>query len=194
MAGVLVLLTCCAPKREEVEMRERKNEQGRGSFYPGSCVESLQKLCEGELTGWHGFHSSCSRDDVTKALGAGKNEEPMYGNLGGSPAIYFQYSNITASPYEVTVWYIDGRAVALEMHTVTIQPPFAEQLGEPEAKDISRMPGFKTMWIYASRGLTLHVDDHTGKIAWLYAFHPMTLEEFRNSWLSKVEIRRHQVR
>ena len=58
----------------------------------------------------------------------------------------------------------------------------------------SRMPGFKTMWIWASRGLTLHRDDSSGAVAWLYAYPPMTVDAFRASWLAKVEIHRTRVR
>lgn len=68
------------------------------------------------------------------------------------------------------------------------------QLGPPEARQPSRMGGFKTMWIWSSRGLTLHVDDETNKVAWLYAYAPMTVATFQASWLARVEILRHRVR
>jgi len=80
------------------------------------------------------------------------------------------------------------------LHGVTATQPLPDQLGEPEARDSSKMPGFKTQWIYASRGLTLHIDDNSGNIAFVYAYRPMTVDEFRASWLSRVEIRRTPAR
>lgn len=56
------------------------------------------------------------------------------------------------------------------------------------------MPGFETMWIWASRGLTLHVDDKSGAIAWLDAYVPMTVDEFRASWMARVELHRTRAR
>lgn len=158
-----------------------------------SCVEPLKKLARGDYTAWYGL-SNCARTDVTAALGASQGDVDHYGNLGGTPTVYRSYTNTAASPYGAYVWYVGNTAVALEMHTVTPILPIEEQLGAPEAKDPSRMPGFKTQWIYAARGLTLHIDDDTGAVAWLYAYRPMTLHEFRSSWLSRVEILRHRDR
>ncbi len=159
-----------------------------------SCIEPLKQLARGDYTTWHGLGPACTRADVETAFGDSEGDVDLYGNLGGSPTAYRVYPGVSASPYGAIVWYIDDKAVALKMHTVTPARPIDEQLGAPEAKDPSRMPGFKTMWIYASRGLTLHIDDGTHAIAWLYAYRRMTLDEFRASWLSRVEIIRHRAR
>jgi hypothetical protein len=53
-----------------------------------------------------------------------------------------------------------------------------------------RRPGFKARWVYASRGLTLPIDDSSGNIAFVYAYRPMTVDEFRAPWLGRVEVRR----
>jgi hypothetical protein len=90
-----------------------------------------------------------------------------------------------AAPHGIYVWDVNDRLVLIRIHDVTATRPALEQLGEPEARDVSKMPGFKTQWIYAVRGLTLHVDDDTGATAFLYAYPPMTLAEFRASWLSR---------
>jgi hypothetical protein len=161
---------------------------------PTSCIEPLRTLAHGDYTAWQGLGANCTRADVSAALGASQDDIDHYGNLGGTPTAYRIYPGTAVSPYGVYVWYVENKAVALAMHTITLLRPIEEQLGAPEAKGPSRMPGFKTQWIYASRGLTLHIDDDTGAVAWLYAYRPMTLDEFRASWLSRVEILRHRNR
>jgi hypothetical protein len=157
-----------------------------------SCIEPLRRLAQGDYKAWQGFGSHCTQAQVGMALGGSGDDVDHYGNLDGQPSKYYIYPDTAASPHGAVVWFEEGRAVALEMHTVTPRWPIDEQLGEPQAKDPSRMPGFKTQWIYASRGLTLHIDDDTGGVAWLFAYNPMTMETYRSSWLSRVEILRHR--
>lgn len=180
----------------EIETKVTEHTADKATDVPTatSCIEPLKKLASGDYTIWQGLGSACKRADVNTALGESQSDADMYGNLGGSPTVYRIYPGVSASPHGAIVWYVEDIAVALQMHTVAPARPIEEQLGAPEAKDPSRMPGFKTMWIYASRGLTLHIDDGTGAIAWLYAYRQMTLDEFRSSWLSRVEIHRHRTR
>lgn len=196
--GLLIIIVAfCGLQPREIEAKMIEHNSDNSTPVPSTanpCVEPLKKLASGDFTIWHGLGTACSRVDVTKALGESKNDVDLYGNIGGSPTIYRIYPAVSASPHDAIVWYVEDLAVALRMHTVTPARPIEDQLGAPEAKDPSRMPGFKTMWIYASRGLTLHIDDGTGAIAWLYAYRQMTLEAFRTSWLSRVEIRRHRSR
>jgi hypothetical protein len=64
-------------------------------------------------------------------------------------------------------------------------------LGVPEAKERSLLASGHTQWVYASRGVVGHVwGTDTTKLLHLYAFQPMSVDEFRGSWLSKLEIRR----
>lgn len=67
---------------------------------------------------------------------------------------------------------------------------FALALGAPETTIPSRLQRFHTQWIYAQRGLTAHVNNHTGEIVRLYAYPVTTTRKFLNSWLSRVEMRR----
>lgn len=192
----LLIMTCCGLQQVEMKTKMTEHTADNAATVPSatSCIEPLKKLAIGDYTTWHGLSAVCTRANVSAALGESKSDNDLYGNLGGTPTVYRVYPGVSASPYGVTVWYVEDLAVALQMHTVTPARPIEEQLGAPEAKDPSLMPGFKTMWIYASRGLTLHIDDGSGAIAWLYGYRPMTLAEFRSSWLSRVEILRHRVR
>jgi hypothetical protein len=153
------------------------------------CTTALRALAHGNFTLWRGLTDDCTTAAAVAALGP-QNGADRTGDLGGSPTRYRIYPATTAAPHGVYVWDVNERIVLVRVHDAVAAKPALEQLGEPEARDLSKMPGFKTQWIYASRGLTLHVDDDTGVTSFLYAYQPMTLAEFRASWLSQVEIRR----
>lgn len=169
------------------------NDQNASDPKEPSCVEPLRRLVQGDFALWRGLAGGCDRAAVAAALGVSQNEEDLCGYPGGVPTGYRIYPATAAAPYGVFVWYEEDRAVALQIHSFTPERPVLEQLGEPEARELSRMPGFKTQWIYASRGLTLHIDDDTGAVAWLYGYRPMSLDAYRASWLFRVEILRHRI-
>ena len=153
------------------------------------CTVVLAALVRGDYTPWRGLTDACTTANAVAAFGHQEGPDRS-GDLGGSPTRYRIYPATKAAPHGVYVWDVEDRIVLVRLHEVTAASPVRDQLGEPEARDRSQMPGFKTQWIYASRGLTLHIDDDTNEIAFLYAYRPMTLDAFRASWLSRVEIRR----
>lgn len=156
-----------------------------------NCVESLRRLVQGDFSAWYGLSTDCSRARVGEALGQSQDDIDLYSYLGGVSSRYRIYPGKV--PHSVYVWYEDDCAVALQTHSVTPVSPIEEQLDEPDVRERSRLPGAKTQWIYASRGLTLHVDTATGAIARLSAYHPMSLAEYRISWLYRVEALRHHI-
>ena len=157
------------------------------------CVDALRGLAFGNYSVWRGLTGTCTTADAITALGDSRGGD-QFGNLGGSPTRYRVYEGTAASPHGVYIWDVEDKIVLVRIHDSIPARPVLDQLGEPEAQEMSHMPGFKTQWVYASRGLTLHIDDGSGAVAWIYAYQPMTVEKFRASWLSKVEIRRARVR
>jgi hypothetical protein len=153
------------------------------------CTLALRALASGDYAPWHGLTDDCTTAQAVAAFGH-QDGADRTGELGGSPTRYRIYPPTAAAPHGVYVWDENDRIALVRLHEVAATRPIADQLGEPEARDVSKMPGFKTQWVYASRGLTLHVDDDTGAIAFVYAYRPMTVDAFRASWLSRVEIRR----
>jgi hypothetical protein len=154
-----------------------------------ACASALHDLAWGDFSAWHGLSDACTTDDAVAALGHYIGGDRA-GNLGGSPTRYRIYPATRVSPHGVYVWDEGDHLVLVRLHDVQDVRPPLDQVGEPEAKDISRLTGFQTQWIYAARGLTLHVDDDTGAITSVYAYSPMALSAFRASWLSRIEIRR----
>ena len=157
-----------------------------------SCVAALRALAAGDYRGWRGLPVGCTIADADRALGAAG--PTATGFPGGSPTRYRTYPPSVGAPAGLQVYDVDGAVTLIIAHDAVAADKVDAMLGAPEAKQASRMPGFKTMWIWASRGLTLHRDDSTGAVAWLYAYPPMTVDAFRASWLAKVEIHRTRVR
>jgi hypothetical protein len=182
---------CCHGALLEGKMET--NDRNTADPKEPSCVEPLRRLVQGDFALWQGLAGDCDRAAVAAALGGSNSEEDLVGHPGGIPTGYRIYPATAAAPYGIFVWYEEDRAVALQIHSFTPQRPVLDQLGEPEARELSRMPGFKTQWIYAVRGLTLHVDDDSGAVAWLYGYRPMSLDVYRASWLFRVEILRHRI-
>ena len=157
-----------------------------------SCVAALGALAAGDYRGWRGLPVGCTIADADRALGAAG--PPQTGFPGGSPTRYRTYPPSAGAPAGLQVYDVDGAVTLIIARDAVPADTLDAMLGAPEAKQASRVPGFKTMWIWASRGLTLHRDDSSGAVAWLYAYPPMTVDAFRASWLAKVEIHRTRVR
>ena len=62
-------------------------------------------------------------------------------------------------------------------------------LGEPEATAPSKLEPFHSQRIYASRGITLHADDSTHKVMWLFAYRTSTVDQYLASPLAKLAIK-----
>lgn len=157
------------------------------------CASALRGLATGDYAAWHGLTDACTTADAVAALGPHDGVDRT-GFPGGSPTRYRTYPVSAGAPQGLNVYDVEDRLVLVITAAARPAAPLVDLLGEPDAKDPSQMPGFKTMWTWAGRGLTLHVDDDTGEVAWLYAYAPMTLEAFRASWLPAVEIHRTPVR
>lgn len=165
---------------------------GPGTAGAAACATALRALATGDYGGWSGLAADCTTDDAEAALGAGGADQT--GFPGGSPTRYRTHPASAGAPFGLQVYDVDGRIVLVTTHDAVPAGKPEALLGPPEAKAPSRMPGFATMWIWASRGLTLHIDDRSGKVTWLYAYAPMTAEAFRASWMAKVEMHRRRVR
>lgn len=156
------------------------------------CLTALRGLAAGDYREYRGLAATCTIADADRALGAAG--PPQTGFPGGSPTRYRTYPPSAGAPAGLQVYDVDGAVTLIIARDAVPADTLDAMLGAPEAKQASRVPGFKTMWIWASRGLTLHRDDSSGAVAWLYAYPPMTVDAFRASWLAKVEIHRTRVR
>jgi hypothetical protein len=154
------------------------------------CIDGLRALAQGDYTSWRGLGPDCHRAAVAQALGAPATEQDMVGHLGGSPTGYRVYPETVAAPSGVFVWFVDQDAVYLRIQGPAPPSAIRAQLGDPEAELASQMPGYNVQWVYASRGLSIHLDPDSETPSWLYAFAPTRVEEFEASWMSKSAMRR----
>ena len=155
-----------------------------------SCVDQLRALARGDYTPWRGLTGDCTRATVAAALGELPGAVDQAGRLGGSPTVYRSYPASDGAPNGLLVWYADDAVVSIRIDGAQPARSIRDQLGEPEAVDGSKMPGRNHQWVYASRGLSLHLHPKTEEVRHLYAFPAMALDAFRASWRSQPEMRR----
>lgn len=136
---------------------------------PG-CQAELSAFAAGRLGGFRGL-PRCGRVDAEAALGSS----------GDAPSRFEQFGEYRVYPHPgggVLVWFLADDVRLVELTFPKLDPPLGRQLGAPEAKAPSRLSGDWEQWIYASRGLSAHVDRASGEVTALFAFRPTTVEEF----------------
>jgi hypothetical protein len=87
------------------------------------------------------------------------------------------------------LWLEGDRILAIELYKPALTQPLADILGPAEEIAVSNLRSSGLQWIYASRGLTAHLSG-SGALFRIYAYPATTLKEYRESWISRVQIRR----
>lgn len=149
------------------------------------CENAIRALAAGRIERWQGLPEGCTRADVERAL---SYVPPAAGASVAQGS--FEYPPTSGAPHGVDLEYADDEV----LYVVIVDPkiPSAEQtLGRPDGVIPSRLEGAKEQWVYASRGLSVHMDRWEPGVVRLYAFAPTTLEEFQDSALSQVKTRRY---
>ena len=151
-------------------------------------IDAIRALAAGEYERWHGVQPGMDAATVDEALGSASPEQS--GRLGGLPAVYRVYPATDGAPFGVQVWFEAERVAAFEIREPPLRVPLDEQLGEPEARAPSGLGGSYRQWVYAGRGLTVHVSRVTGEALRVYAYPACPTERFLEHPLSRVERRR----
>ncbi|MFQ5768512.1 MAG: hypothetical protein ACE5ID_11105 [Acidobacteriota bacterium] len=155
------------------------------------CLHSLSRFAEGELQLFTGLPPGCERSLAEQALGPSEEETDGVGWLAGQLTTFRRYPPRGFAPQGVIVWLHQHEIAALQINQPDLPVTKLEEiLGSPEATEPSGLHSFTKQWIYASRGLTVHLRPSTSEVFRLYGYRPMTVEEFLNSPLSQVSIRR----
>jgi hypothetical protein len=163
----------CAPST-----KTRKEPVSHKAPLNPACRDAILAFAELELDRWHGL-PPCTHDDLAAVLGAGGPEWQ-----GGFGLVHI-YAGRAATPDGITVHYRGERAVYLiasgeRLPRARIEP----MLGTPESVAPSRLfEPQNEQWIYASRGLTLHVHRGSHEPLRVYGYTPMTVEEFEKTEL-----------
>jgi hypothetical protein len=142
------------------------------------CDDSLTALAAGDLARFHGL-GKCGRIDAETALGSSGDEPSKFEQFG-------EYRVYHREQGSVLVWFLSDDIRVAQILYPKLGRPIAELLGEPEAKVISRLSPAWDQWIYASRGLTLHVKRGTNEVITLFAYHPTTVDQFLATDIARV--------
>lgn len=158
------------------------------------CAESLRAFADGRLDQWSGLPGTCSRSDAESTLGPSESGPDGVASLAGTLAGFRRYPPTGAAPYGVQIWLADDTIMAVEVVDARLPRPVVEMLGEPEAKERSGVGSVHTQWIYASRGVVLHIQNITGVVNRMYGFVPCSLEAFRALPWGRIEVQRRPLR
>ena len=156
------------------------------------CVAALRLLAAGHLNDWNGLPSGCTSTDAETAFGSSGNSPDGAARLDGTLTAFRRYPAQPAAPHGVQVWFRDDVILGVEISGPQLPGSPADLLGPPEAKERSGIGSIHSQWIYASRGLVLHVQDITNVTVRMYGFAASTLEGFRTLPWGRVEIRREK--
>jgi len=157
------------------------------------CSRSLRALADGQWDAWHGLSAGCSRADVEAGLGPSEAGPDGVALLDGTLTAFRRYPPSGAAPFGAQVWFHDRGVYGVEIMSPALTRAFTEMLGEPEVKERSGLGGTYTQWIYASRGLALHVNA-AGTVVRTYGFAACTIDAFRQLPWGRVEVRRQPLR
>jgi hypothetical protein len=155
-----------------------------------ACAERLQALVEGRLDAWHGLPANCVKQDAEAGMGPSETGPDGAARLDGILTAFRRYPGSAAAPHGVQVWFRDDVIYGVEIMSPALPQPFTTLIGEPEVKERSRIGAVHTQWIYASKGLVLHVQNVTNAVVRMYGFPPCTIEAFRQLPWGRVEVRR----
>lgn len=154
------------------------------------CVAALQALAAGKLAKWQSLTTHCGLSHAEQAIGPSTGDAGT-GDLGGVPTPFRTYPATAAAPEGITVWFRDQKIVLVRLSHPVLTEALDTSLGAPEGKEPSRLASGHAQWIYASQGIVAHVfGSDTVKPFQLYAFQPMSVDDFRKSWIARLETRR----
>lgn len=158
------------------------------------CVDALGSLRSGDIDQWHGLVSECSRQEAERVFGNTGSDPDGTAILGDQLTAFRSYGPSEFAPYGFTVWF-SGKAIrCVQVNTPQLVRPLEAMIGPPEAVVPSRLKSSLEQRIYARRGLIAHVDVSSQSVFRIYFCAPMTVKEFLESSVSKVEIRRIPLR
>jgi hypothetical protein len=148
------------------------------------CQTSLGALAAGRLQDYTGI-DACTRADAERVLGRTTGPDALGGTLGPHRA----YAAQPGAPHGLTVFFDGDRVTAIQILQPVLMEPAERALGAPEATAPSKLEPFHSQQIYAGHGITLHADDSTHKVMWLFAYHKSTVADYLASPLAKLAIR-----
>jgi hypothetical protein len=168
--AVVIAAVGCAPATKREDAMNSKPQPNPG------CHDAIVAFAEMKLDRWRGL-PACTHDDLAAALGPGG---PDWNDGFGRAHIY---PGRAATPYGITVHFRGDRAAfAIASGEALAAASIEAMLGPPEARAPSRLfEPQNEQWIYASRGLALHVAVVSHAPLRVYGYEPTSVEQFQQS-------------
>jgi hypothetical protein len=145
------------------------------------CVTAFRKLAAGNLKDWSGLPSQCEPADLAAVFSGG--ERAANGMLSNRPTKFRAYQ-APGQPEVIQAWFDDDDNV---MMITTVSPviqddvkTLLEGFGPPEKK-LEQGAGYHAdahQWIYAGRGITFYVREHSNEIARVAVYPPTSVEDY----------------
>jgi hypothetical protein len=146
-------------------------------------TSSLQALAAGELADFRGLGPADDRAAAEAAFGPSEPGPDGIGPLMGELTPFRRYGAVAVGPYGVVVWFgAENRVLLVDVPSPALDAAALLPLGEPELDAESGLEAFHSQLAWPSRGLAAHVSRVDGSVRALYAFGPMSGEEY-SSWL-----------
>jgi hypothetical protein len=145
------------------------------------CEMALRRLAEGAFEGWTGLPPQCGASDLAVTFSGGETEGS--GFLSHRPAKFRVYQ-FPGQSEVIYAWFDENTHVML----ITIVAPTIKgdvrtllaNLGPPETRLEQGVGNHADahQWIYASRGMTLFVREHSNTIARVAVYPPTSVERY----------------
>jgi hypothetical protein len=142
------------------------------------CRRDLAALGQGALDSFHGL-PRCGRVDAEGTLGDSGAAPSQFEKLG-------EYRVFTSGGRSVLVYFLADDIRVVELLYPTLPRTLQAQLGVPERRIPSELSPSWEQWIYATRGLTAHVQRSNGKVAALFAYAASSTDAFVASDVARV--------
>ena len=142
------------------------------------CRRDLAALGDGTLDAFHGL-GRCGRVDAEGTLGDSGATPSQFEKLG-------EYRVFSGGGRNALVYFLADDIRVVELLYPKLPRPLVAQLGTPERKVKSELSPQWEQWIWATRGLTAHVQRSTGQVTALFAYSATSVDAFLGSDVARV--------
>lgn len=145
------------------------------------CEIAFRRLAEGDFEGWTGLPSECGPSDLAAIFSGGEGEGN--GLLSNYPTKFRVYQSPEQSEV-IQAWFDENDHVSLiTMVAPTLKGNVQELLNSfgPPEKRLEQGAGYHAdahQWIYAGRGITFFVREHSNEFARVAVYPPTSVAQY----------------
>ena len=167
----------------QYDYQERRDNVMSENKINSDCVTAFRKLAAGNFKDWPGLSSQCKPADLAAVFSGG--ETSANGMLSNRPTQFRAYQT-PEQPEIIQAWFDDNDNVLLITNVSPViqgdVKTLLESFGPPE-KRLEQGTGYHAdahQWVYAGRGITFYVREHSNEIARVAVYPPTSVEDYIN--------------